>query len=799
MQTKPARWALVFVKLRWYFLALFLVMTIAGFQYAKNLTFNFSPDNIYLATDPAYHFYKERFLPEFGQSANICIIAIDGDLSQPRVQNALRDLHSEVKRIPNLENVHSLAEMSVHRQIDGVLKEEPVFDEKGQTSADIIKWVAGDPAMQNLLISQNGKVPTISVRLPLKLADENAATAYVYKLKDAIAVVSAKYPELKFYMAGSPVIQHEAISTLKRDQIRFLPLTFILMGLLLWLSFHSIRGVILPFVATGAAALWAMGWLGLVGHSLDIINNKLVVLLLVVGISSAVQMFARFQDELKRARANSEKDGTPVSHDEVVARCVQTLAIPCLLTTTIAALGFGSVAISEVTIIRNFGIDASVGIMGGYISTMLFVPAMLRILSLPKQKPRKAKKSRWISMDRILSILARFSMRHPRAIVISALVVLLGGIYMARNMHADQKLASELPSDAESLVALSFMEENLTGVMPFEIVIEGTPQRLDQPDIIRLGAKLEEFMSQDELKPTTRSFADVLRSIDRSYSTDAQLQPASAFSDAKIAQLRLLFDSGGDLADEAKADFFSKDGKLYRVQGLLKDANTTTLSKFRDRMNAYITQTKASDPKFADIKIYLTGAAMISANALDHIITSTIASLGVAILSIFLLVLILLRSLRFAFIALLPNLVPIAVTLAAMQIFGISLRVATVLIFSMALGIAVDACVYLITRFREEAIHHRVELSTQNPQVLHTIIERTMRGSGRPVVYTTFMLLAGFSALSISKFGALRDFAILGSVTLATALIVDLLLWPALVILIKPKLGFVRAPKTSVK
>jgi predicted RND superfamily exporter protein len=125
-----------------------------------------------------------------------------------------------------------------------------------------------------------------------------------------------------------------------------------------------------------------------------------------------------------------------------------------------------------------------------------------------------------------------------------------------------------------------------------------------------------------------------------------------------------------------------------------------------------------------------------------------------------------------------------------MKVFGVSLRVATVMIFSMALGIAVDACVYLITRFREEAKVHRVVSNDPSSDALRSIIERTMRGSGRPVVYTTFMLLAGFSALSISRFGAIRDFAILSSITLSTAVIVDLLLWPALVVLVRPKLPF---------
>jgi predicted RND superfamily exporter protein len=324
--------------------------------------------------------------------------------------------------------------------------------------------------------------------------------------------------------------------------------------------------------------------------------------------------------------------------------------------------------------------------------------------------------------------------------------------------------------------------------MPFEIVFEGDPTRLREPDVVRAGSRLEAFMSKQALAPTTRSFADLLMSIDRTLATSPVQEPVWKWSDEKIAQLTLLFDFGDpDTVREAREDFYSKDGKFYRIQGLLKDSNTTELGEFRDAVSKEIEAIKLHD-----VKIHLTGSAMISTNALEHIIFSTIASLGVAVVAIFLLVLFLLRSFTFALIALFPNLVPIIVTLAAMQIVGVSLRVATVMIFSMALGIAVDACVYLITRFREESLRHHSTDGESHSDVLHAIIERTMRGSGRPVVYTTAMLLAGFSALAISKFGALRDFAILSAVTLSTAMVVDLLLWPALVMLVKPKLGFVK-------
>jgi predicted RND superfamily exporter protein len=624
------------------------------------------------------------------------------------------------------------------------------------------------------------------------LADQTATDRISLKLKEAIGKVAPKYPELHFYLTGAPILQEETIATLKHDELLFVPLVALFMLILLFISFRSWRGVVLPFLATGAATIWALGWLVLVGHPLDIVNNKLIVLLLVIGISCAVQVFSRFQEELLAARKKHREEGKSVDHDDVVARTVQALVLPCLLTTATAAIGFGAVVVSQIGIIRHFGIDAALGVMVSYVTTMLFVPALLRILPLPKDKQIvKTKPWHRFSIDGFLSFIARFSMRFRIYIISVCALVTLAGVWIGKDIQEDQRLSGELPAEAPSVRALGFIEKHLTGIMSFDIVFEGRAARLDTPDVIRAAAKLEEFAAGQSLKPTLRSFSDLLLSFERSLFPLKVLDPVSTWSDEKISQMLLLFDMADPaLIGEAKQDFRSKDGRFYRIQGLLKDANTQALIEFRRSLEAHI---KAHP--IPGVQIHLTGAAMISAEALSYTISSMLWSLGVAILAIFLLVLVLLRSFRFAFIALFPNLVPIVTTVAAMQIFGISLRVATVMTFSMALGIAVDACIYLITRFREEAILHHVHPEAGKDHMLNQIIERTMRGSGRPIVYTTLMLLAGFSALGISRFAALRDFAILSSITLSTALFVDLLLWPALVLTIKPRLNFVKAKR----
>ncbi|MDA0712952.1 MAG: MMPL family transporter, partial [bacterium] len=302
MSVKIPHWAFVIVKLRWLFLLLALVTTLSLGFFATKLAFNFSPDNIYLSSDPAYKFYVDKFMHEFGERANLCIVAIDGNAKNVKTQKALRELHEEFEKVPDVQAVRSIVNTSIYKQIDGIMQMVPVLSDNKQDTDRMIDWVSQDKVMQNLFVSTKGDTPTLLVLLPRHLGDQEATDKVVLDLNNAINKVAVKFPLLKFYLAGAPVLQQDAISTLKADQLLFIPLVALLMAFLLWLSFHSWRGVILPFLATGTATVWTLGWLVLRGHPLDIVNNKLIVLLMVIGTSCAVQFLARFQDELALSR-----------------------------------------------------------------------------------------------------------------------------------------------------------------------------------------------------------------------------------------------------------------------------------------------------------------------------------------------------------------------------------------------------------------------------------------------------------------------------------------------------------------
>ena len=232
--------------------------------------------------------------------------------------------------------------------------------------------------------------------------------------------------------------------------------------------------------------------------------------------------------------------------------------------------------------------------------------------------------------------------------------------------------------------------------------------------------------------------------------------------------------------EEGRTRFYSKEGSIVRITALGADVGSKNFSPFRDQLIKYVDENTPQG-----LKGVVTGGQVIASRAMENIIFDMGSSLGLAAIFISIFTLIMFRSFRLTLVALFPNLLPIIVSLAFMASFNYPIRVSTVVIFCMALGVAVDACIHLLARLREEMDAVPDKESADMDAVLY----RTITGTGRPIVYTTLLLLIGFSVMGFSEFRSLRNFAMLSSITLGTALVVDIALFPAMVRMlgIKPR------------
>jgi predicted RND superfamily exporter protein len=720
------------------------------------LQFNFSPDQIFLSSDDTLRFYMEEQVPAFGAGDTVAFVALEAE-SGAVWGPALVDAHARLAKLDGVDEVRSLAHMQVP---DGTgLSYAPLFDDAGKPDPAALTRATADPTLRGLILSADGRVTGLTVQLGGTWGNEKKKNAVVAGIHAALDAVRAAHPGVEIRIAGIPISQTVIVATLKRDQLTFVPITVLVMALLLFGLFRNIRGVLLPFLATGTATLWAVAWLVITGHHINVVNNSIITLLLVIAIADAVHIVARYQDEAMLLEGQDRLD--------VVARTVQHMTLPCLLTTTTTGLGFASALVADVKLIREFGLDAAVGVLGAFFATMLLVPAGLALLPLPKAVNTEHNTRRIVQTA--LERMTRFSLARRKIVLAIAAVSLGVATWLATGVSSNQKLISELPDSDPTLQATRYLEEKLAGVLPFDVVFTADDRkRLMEPDVIRAAAGVSRFVEADELGPTARSYADVLASLDLALAGEGAGSHPSTWSDEKIAQLALLFDMAPDEQKQgALKPFLSPDGKMLRVMGLAPDSGSELFNPFTERVQAHLDTIQLDG-----VKVRLSGGQVIASRALGNIVRDMAMSIGLALVVIFAFIALLFRSLKMSVIAMLPNAVPILATLAAMRIIDIELRVATVIIFCMSLGVAVDACVHLLARLRE----------VWKPGVpLDEALVQVERGAGRPVVYATVLLLVGFAVMGLSDFNAIRHFAILAGTTLGAALVVDLLLLPPIV------------------
>ncbi|MBL92245.1 MAG: hypothetical protein CMH56_10615 [Myxococcales bacterium] len=769
-QQQPAAWAKAFTRFRWLNLGILTALTFVLGFIALGIQFNFSPDNLFLSKDPALAFYVDKLIPNFGAGGNFSILCIEGDVRKENVQSALVEAHERLEKQTGVQHVLSLKNAQIFSDAGGFLETTTLFDGRKVKDSRLWKAVFESPIYTGNIVSKSGQAAAVIFQLASTDGNQAKKDELIDGVQDVANTLTQKYPEIKFYVSGAPITQKEIVHVLKKDQMTFVPFTMFFMGLLLFLVFRDFRGVFLPFLATGMATVWTMGILVLLGHNINIVNNAIIILLLVIGVADGVHVVARYKEELKRAEKNGRRPTNEQEKHLLVAQVVQHMLLPCFLTTTTTAVGFLSTLVAEVTLIQDFGLEAAIGVMAAFVATILFVPSMLAILPLPGPAHEDAISK---GLDRSLSLAARFSVTHAKLIGLGALALTGGLSWLATQVETNIRFADELPATAPSMQALRFTEKHFTGALPFDVVFEGPRDLIESPESLRAQSRVSEYIRGSGLPFSAFSYADVYEEMGRIFSADGKAEKVRHWTDEKIAQVSLLMDMGdAEQIEEGRKRFYSQDGSLVRITALGADIGSKNFSPFRDKLIDFVHE---NTPK--GLKGVVTGGQVIASRAMENIINDMGSSLGLAAILIAIFTMIMFRSFRLTLVALFPNLLPIIVSLAFMSSFGFPVRVSTVVIFCMALGVAVDACIHLLARLKEEMNQDHGDKEVNMDDVLY----RTITGTGRPIVYTTLLLFLGFSVMGFSDFRSLRNFAILSSITLGTALVVDIALFPAMV------------------
>lgn len=605
----------------------------------------------------------------------------------------------------------------------------------------ITEELGRSPLFRRRLVSDDRRVAAIAALLRPGTNEAGIASA----LAVARQVADAPGGGLRVRLTGLPAIRAEMIEALHRDQILLVTVAALLSLLVLIVGMRSVAGVALPFGTVGMTVAMTVGAMAWAGEPINLLTNMIPPLLLTIGMAEAVHMVLRWEEEVAGG----------LSRLDAAIETLRHMWLPCFVTTFTTAIGFGALILQETAILRRFGLIAGLASMLAYVVTVTFVPAML-----PSSTPRRARATSGEDdlLERLMVGIAKVTSTEWRWVLIGSALLFLAGASVARDIEVDSRLMDQFARGSEVAETTRLLETSLDGVRALDVVLEAGPGHFLEPGgIDDLDALTEHLRAQPGVLRVT-SEADWLRELRGALVPDA---PREA-SFATAGEVRALRDLAESEPSAPLERFVTPDGARARLEVRLADRGASRILAMLD-----VTREVA---EARGLHIRFSGEAYDASRGLDRIVRS-LGSLGAAVAMIFLVMTLLFRSLRLGLLSIPPNALPLVLTLAYMVLRGIPLHAATVIVFTVTVGLSVDGATHVIARFQEEA---KSGLSARE------IVLRTVRSSGRGVVLSAATLLFGYLALLFSAFEPVRLFGELSLVAIFGALVAQIVLLPAL-------------------
>ncbi len=720
---------------------------------------------------PKYIEYK-AFKQKFGEDGNLLVIAFEKKtIFQLAFFQKFVALQKEFKQVPGVEDVLSISSaVNLIKDSAGEkLKAVPVFPENIQTQAvlDSCKLVLENlPFYRGLLYNPDSRIYMMAVRINkdvLNSKRRNTAVDGLMNLTDKFA----REQNLEMYRSGLPLVR-TVMSTRIADEMKlFLLGSVLLSAVILLIFFRSVSAMGLSMLVVAMGVIWSLATIVLFGYKITILNALIPPLMVVIGIPNCIYFLNKFHTEYKKS---GDK------HNSLV-NMIGRMGVVTLFCNIAAAIGFAVFALTKSQILREFGVVAGINIMVLFVISFLIIPIVLSYLPAPKQRH-----VRYLENERLNRTIIRIEdwvFTHPKytytATGILVAVALLG-IFRLKTVGF---IVDDLPKNDKLYVDLKFFEKHFSGVMPLEIVVDTKKKQgvtRNIPNLNRIDSLVQYLQNRPEMGKAIAITEGLKFARQAYYDSDSNMYTIpNEFDLAFLAPyLQMKADSNSNSKNNTFAklvgNFMDSSRQRARISVNMADVGSDSLPKIlsaiRIRADALFDTSKYN--------VQLTGTSVTFLEGSRFIINGLKESIFWAFLLIALCMLYLFRSARILFCSLVPNIVPLVITAGVMGWAGVPLKPSTVLVFSVALGIAIDVTIRFL-------INYKQELPLNKHDVRETV-KQTIRHTGISIIYTSMVLVAGFVIFCFSDFGGTQALGWLTSLTLLVAMITNLVLLPVMLL-----------------
>ena len=742
---------------------------VSQWQYIKfsNTEANLLPDNHEVNLQ-----YLE-FTDKFGEEGNLIVIGVkDSLLFTPKNLNAWNKLSKVLKDTNFIESVIAIGDLQKLKK-DKKRQQfylEPFIKDTIKSDLELIslkkELFEKYPFYDEFLFNTETKSVRTAIHLKKSIVNEPAREEYI----NTVLIPKVRDFENKYgidiKISGMPYVRTKNAENIKSELSTFVILALIITSIIFFLFFRSYRATFISLFVVMVGVVWSVGILGLFiintppgDFEISVLTGLIPPLIIVIGIPNCIFLINKYQHEVNE-HGNKAKS---------LQRVITKIGNATLMTNVTTASGFATFIITDSKLLEEFGIVASLSILAIFVLSILIIPIIYSFLPIPEEKHLEHLNKRWItSLGDWIENTVKKSKINIYIISIALLVFSIIGIYQIR---ISGSIIDDMPQKADWFEDIMFYEKEFNGIMPLEILIDTKRKKgVTKLSTIKKMSKIEDVISEIPELSKPISMVSLVKYSKQAYYNGNPKYYQVPTSQENSFILSYAKNSTSDSDVDLIRNYVDSTGRYTRITAFMKDMEIERMEAIEEKLNYEISKIMPSD----NFEVSITGKAYLFQKGTKYLVKNLILSLSLAIFLIAMLMAYMFRSVKMIFVSLIPNLLPLIVTAGLMGYLGVAIKPSTILIFSIAFGIAVDDTIHFLAKYRQELIANKWEINKS--------VYNALRETGVSMFYTSIVLFFGFSVFTVSDFGGTVALGALVSATLLFAMLSNLLLLPSMLL-----------------
>ncbi|WP_179318980.1 efflux RND transporter permease subunit [Winogradskyella helgolandensis] len=729
----------------------------------KHMRFSSTEANL-LPDDHEVNLIYNEFLEIFGEEGNLVVLGVKDStlfsVKQLNAWNALADSfkgYDEVEAVLSIKDLKKLVKNTekIKFDLEPFIKDSiSSIEEVNELQKQLFEQY---PFYDNFLFNKETKTIRTALYLKKDIINTPARKAFILNNLQVKIDAFESQTGLDVRVSGMPYIRTLSSQSIIDEIPIFIVGALFVTSLIFFLFFRSFTATFISLLVVCIGVMWTFGILGLLGYEITVLTALIPPLIIVIGIPNCIFLINKFQQEVK-SHGNKVKS---------LQRVITKVGNATLMTNVTTASGFATFIFTESTLLKEFGIVASLSILAIFILCLLIIPIMYTFLPYPKERHLEHLNKRWIGA--FVDWMVNMVKNKKITIYITTLILIVASIIGIYQIKISGSLIEDMPQDTEFFSDIRFFESEFNGIMPLEIMIDTKRKK----GVMRLAT----LKRMDELEEFIEDIPELSRPISVvslvKYSKQAYYNGNPKYYQLPTSQENsfiLSYAKNSSTDGDMLSDFVDSTGQYARITTFMKDIGTDKMERIQEDLQNEVDKLFPKER----YNVIITGKALVFQKGTKYLVKNLAISLTLAIILIALFMAYLFRSFRMIVVSLIPNLLPLLVTAGIMGYVGVPIKPSTILVFSIAFGISVDDTIHFLAKYRQE-------LQANNWKIRKSVYA-ALRETGVSMIYTSIVLFFGFSVFTISSFGGTVALGALVSITLLFAMLSNLLLLPSLLL-----------------